>query len=259
MDYLIGYRKWFNSYTGELLKGLQYKPDNFHLKIVHTDRVVKNTILISESLQLSDFAHKSAVLSALFHDIGRFNQYCRFGTFKDDISLDHGDYGAEILKEFGVLDDLSNQMKEMINNTIILHNKHTIPDNVSDENAVILKIIRDADKIDIYRIISEQNKMECSNRTVMLDLDRSNAVSELIYKQVMDGENVKYTDLKSFDDFKALQLGWVYDINYPISFTLIKKYNYLEDIYKSMAQNKYSDNIYYSVKNYVDSKLKDNQ
>ncbi|HBD92910.1 MAG: hypothetical protein A2015_13535 [Spirochaetes bacterium GWF1_31_7] len=259
MEYLIGYRQWFNSYTSELLKDLQYKPDNFHLKIVHTDRVIENTILISESLKLNDFAHKSAVLSALFHDIGRFNQYCRFGTFKDEISLDHGNYGAEILKEFTVLDDLSSQMNEVINNTIINHNKHIMPDNLSDENTVILKIIRDADKIDIFRIISEQNKMEQSDRTVMLDLDRNHAVSESVYKQVMKGENVKYSELKSFDDFKALQLGWVYDINYPISFKIIQQHNYLENIYKSMAQNKYSDDIYYSVKNYVESRLKDNQ
>ena len=36
--------------------------------------------------------------AALMHDIGRFEQFERFGTFRDDVSVDHGNLGAEILK-----------------------------------------------------------------------------------------------------------------------------------------------------------------
>ena len=35
----------------------------------------------------------------LLHDIARFEQYTRFQTFSDLKSIDHGDYGVEILKQ----------------------------------------------------------------------------------------------------------------------------------------------------------------
>lgn len=42
----------------------------------------------------------------LLPDVARFEQYSQFGTFRDLLSLDHGDLGAEFLTELEILDSI---------------------------------------------------------------------------------------------------------------------------------------------------------
>ena len=72
--------------------------DKIKLKIVHTYGVVRCMNQITKKMGLSKEERKLAELIALLHDIGRFEQLKRFGSFEPGL-MDHAAYGAEILFE----------------------------------------------------------------------------------------------------------------------------------------------------------------
>ena len=73
------------------------KDEKVKLKIDHTYRVAALCEQIAQSISLSADDVDIAWFSGLLHDVGRFEQLRRFGTFNDAQSIDHAMYGAEIL------------------------------------------------------------------------------------------------------------------------------------------------------------------
>ena len=64
-----------------------YNPNDVKvkLKIDHTYRVATLCDTIAKSLQLSKKDRDFAWLSGMLHDIGRFEQLRRYGTFQDKV------------------------------------------------------------------------------------------------------------------------------------------------------------------------------
>ena len=65
--------------------------------------------------------------AALMHDIGRFEQFERFGTFRDDESVDHGELGAEILERENFLAECGPAARNVVISAVRLHNKREMP------------------------------------------------------------------------------------------------------------------------------------
>lgn len=75
------------------------------LKIEHTYRVAGLCQRIAASLGLSSRDIDLAWLLGMLHDVGRFEQLRRFGTFSDADSIDHAHFAIEILFGQGRLAD----------------------------------------------------------------------------------------------------------------------------------------------------------
>jgi len=45
-------------------------------------------------------------------------------------------------------------------------------------------------------------------------------------------------DLKTLNDFKLLQIGWVYDLNFVPSFQTVQNRKYIEKLEKTLPQSK---------------------
>lgn len=73
------------------------------LKIDHTYRVAGLCQSIAKSLNLSEADVDIAWLLGMLHDIGRFEQIRRFGTFSDADSVDHAEFGADLLFKEGLI------------------------------------------------------------------------------------------------------------------------------------------------------------
>ena len=85
----------FMKYTSSYKK---YGP-KIDLKISHTVRVENLCIEIANSLNLTKEEVDLAAYCGLLHDIGRFEQWKRYGTYEDRKSIDHGNLGVDLLKE----------------------------------------------------------------------------------------------------------------------------------------------------------------
>ena len=75
--------------------------EKVRLKIEHTFRVAGLCRQIAESLGMEEEEQDLAWFTGLLHDVGRFEQLKNYGTFIDADSIDHAEYGAQILFEQG--------------------------------------------------------------------------------------------------------------------------------------------------------------
>ena len=154
--------KTFKSYT----ENYDLSNISIRLKIAHTYRVATIAERIAKSvLNGKQRGVDFAWFLGLLHDIGRFEQVTRYGTFKDAFSVDHAELGADILFHDGLFDtfvrksDLTledfQKMKTIAEIAIRLHNKLKLPENLTHQAKVYTTILRDADKIDIFRVLTE--------------------------------------------------------------------------------------------------------
>lgn len=87
----------------EYVRNYDPSDEKIKLKIDHTYRVAGLCQRIAESLGLSEPEVDIAWLLGMLHDIGRFEQIRRFGTFNDVQSVDHAEFGADLLFKEGLI------------------------------------------------------------------------------------------------------------------------------------------------------------
>ena len=92
----------------------------------------------------------------LLHDIGRFEQARRFHTFIDYKSMDHARYGVWYLFEQGhirdFLPDPEPERDRILELAILWHNAYAVPAGVIGKARDFALLLRDADKIDLFRV-----------------------------------------------------------------------------------------------------------
>ena len=86
------------NYFDEYTKSYDMTKPELEYKYHHSYRVMDNMIVLAKSLSLPIKDVNLAKCIGLLHDIGRFEQFKKYQTFKD-IDMDHGDYGEKILRE----------------------------------------------------------------------------------------------------------------------------------------------------------------
>lgn len=256
-DWISVSTDWFNNYCNSFTELTDKQQVNFDIKKEHSQRVANIALTISERLQWNEKEQKMAFLIGLLHDIGRFRQLAEFDTFSDDKSIDHAELAMEILKNVDLLDILKIENKELVFAAIANHNKFKIKEGLSDEELVFAKLIRDADKLDIYRVLTEyySKRNGSANHTLTWELKKGTSVSPDVAKEVLAGKMVSKKNVLSEMDIKILQLSWVYDLNYRPAFEYLMKNRYLENIYNSLPKNDLVIEIYRKIKVFTENRL----
>lgn len=251
------YTAWFRNYASSFCGDDGQVWDACALKTRHTFRVMGEIGVLGKSLFLSSREMRLARMMALLHDVGRFTQYARFKTFVDAVSVDHGDESAEIIARENLLDDFSECERRLILYCVKWHNKKEVPADASPEEEFFLRLLRDADKLDIWRVVCAHynGKMEAPKETVELGLPGDRSISQNVHKDIMAGGIVNSLDLKTAPDFMVLQMGWVFDLNIDKSFVLLNKRAYLEKIARALPPCREAREIYQKVRSYLDERL----
>ena len=232
--------------------------ENVELKNFHTLKVCSEIIELAKFLNVSQRVEFNAEITALFHDIGRFEQFKIYRTFSDSKSVNHADLGLKILQENKVLESLNKKDRDSILEAVRFHNCAFIPKGLSEESYLLLKMIRDADKLDIFRVVTEyymQMKNGKKSSGIELNLPDSSGVSKSVYDAVKNKVTVKMNDLKNLNDFKLLQVAWVFDINFSFSLKKIVVKKYLDIIKQSLPDSEEISEIFFIVNDYI--KLKE--
>lgn len=245
-------KKYFDSYTEQFNLETEKDQKNIQLKIDHSKRVVKNMEEIISSMTVTEEEENLARIIALLHDIGRFKQYKKYKTFSDYKSEDHGQLGVEVIKESSLTDSLAESKQNIIFKAVEQHNKADLSPELfaSDQELFFARLVRDADKLDIFNIFVERYKTR-SQKDYVIKLSTEPEIQDEIYEKVLKRESINYDKLETINDLKLMQLGWIYDINFKETIEIIKERGYLEVIYDSMEQNERAEEIYQRVKEYV--------
>jgi putative nucleotidyltransferase with HDIG domain len=233
------FKDWFAGYCKSFYSTDKEDQKNILLKEEHTRRVCENAVLISEGLRIDRDASLLAETIALFHDVGRFRQYREYRTFRDSISVNHGLLGAEILRDEKVLESLSGNEQDLILKAVSYHNTFLLP-RIDDERTIFfLKLIRDSDKLDIWRVFLEHYDSPEGERASAVDLGLPDIpeYSEKVLSLLLEKRIPSLSTLKTLNDFKLMQLSWIYDLNFVPSFLLVQERNYISRIVKTMPGN----------------------
>ena len=150
------------------------------LKVVHTLRVAEVMDRITAGLDLPDETRYLAALCAVFHDIGRFEQVTRYGTYNDRRSVNHAVLSCEVLRENGFLEHLPERQQEMILTAIENHNKLAIDDGLDEDTMLLAKLIRDADKVDIFRVFAEEEMVDTMGE--MIEMVEQETVTDEVFE-----------------------------------------------------------------------------
>lgn len=253
---LDNFKAWFSEYTRSFYTDNAEDRRNIDLKVRHTSFVCENIIGIAKEEHLADNDLMIAETAALFHDLGRFLQYSRYKTFRDSISVNHGRLGVEVLDKENILGRLPLRERQLVMNTVRFHNAFDVPSFEDRQKVLFLRLIRDADKLDIWRIFSEyyespEDKQASAVGLGLPDLpDYSKTVLSCLYEKKL----ATLSDLTTLNDFKLMQLSWVYDLNFRQSFKLLAERAYIRKIADALPQTEEIAGAISIIKKSVDEK-----
>lgn len=207
------------------------------LKIDHTYRVADLCERIAKSEMLDTTDVELAWLLGMLHDIGRFEQLRRYGTFNDAESIDHAQFGADILFAEGRIRDYVTDDSEdkLIERAIRVHSMYRVPKDMPSRTAKLAHILRDADKIDILKVNVEVPIEEIYNVTT--EELRSAEVSEAVMKSFYEHTAIRRDIRQTVADNIVGHISLVYELVFDESTRIAKAQGYLDKLMNFQSHN----------------------
>lgn len=230
-----------------------------HLKLVHTMAVVDVMQELCKRLSLSPMQCEIAALCALYHDIGRFEQLKRYHTFFDHISIDHADLGCQILEENQFLCSLPVCQQTQILTAIRNHNKFVIEDGLDSDTLLFSKLIRDADKCDIFRVFATEDMISVCNAAEKEVAKQT--ISPEVYHSIFEHHCVLREYRKTALDIWISFLAFFYDLYFPESIEILMEQQYYRIPFDRVTftnpkTKEQISQILVEVENYIKQRLK---
>lgn len=252
----LNLRTWFQNYVRSFYSEDTFISQNVRLKEDHSIRVCENASMIAISEGMDEGNYYLALTIALLHDIGRFEQISKYRTFNDRRSENHALLGVKILKSKGILAFVSPEEQEIILTAIQNHNLRNISE-LEGKTLVHARLIRDADKLDIYKILDDYyvTKTKSPNPAIDHGLPDVPVYSQHLIQDIFNNRIASTDGLSSCNDMNLTRLAWLFDLNFTETFRLVKEGGYIEKIIKSLPQNSEIDAVRVHLIKYMDSRL----
>jgi hypothetical protein len=252
---LVLLKEWFANYCASFSLPLDADQRNIAIKRDHTHQVCLNAVRIAEDLGFDQKNTRLAEAIALCHDVGRFSQYEQYKTFDDSISVNHAVLGTQVLLEHNVLESLLKDDRDIIVRSVTLHNVFTLPEGLDEQSLVFARLIRDADKLDILRVVIEYFEQDKASRADAVGLglpDEPGEYSPAVLACLARREMAKKDALTTLNDFKLLQLAWLYDLNFTCSLRMVVERDYVRKLEDMLPRNAEITRAVETVRRYVD-------
>ena len=194
---------------------------------------------LAQSLGFNDGDIALAEAVGLLHDIGRFEQFAVYRTYNDARSANHCLLGRKVLRDKHILAGLDQLDMGIIETAIEYHGAKELPPGMTGRRLLFTKLIRDADKIDIYEVMIPNYKkytQDPKNFPLEIEFPSTGSCSPDVIDAVLKGDRVDYRKLKTMEDAKLLQMGWVYDVNFRATLRRLKERRYLESLAEMLPQ-----------------------
>lgn len=224
------FKTWFGRYVAGFYTADPGVDPAYRLKEMHTHRVCENLRRIGTAIGLSESDLDLAEIAALFHDIGRFKQFQIHQTFNDKKSVNHARTGIQQLAMHKILNSLTLAERRCVLVPIAWHNAFQIPQMKDDRLMLFTRLLRDADKLDIWKVVAAayQDPENQDNGPVFLDLPDTGTCSQSILRALHDGRLAWNSHVACVNDLKLLQISWAYDLNFSESYRLLQQSGIIE-------------------------------
>ncbi len=257
-EQLKKFRAWFDEYVAGFYGSDEFINANLKLKQEHTRRTCDQMLYLADELDLSGNQKRIAEVIALFHDIGRFEQFIKHLTYNDPQSVNHCILGLKVLKEAKVLENVDAGERQLIEKAIEYHGLKELPPDLDGDCLLFAKLIRDADKIDSLYVMTDcyrqyaENPQDCK---LELELPDQPGYSDKVLKALLSGQRVDYRELRTLNDMKLCLLGWIYDVNFTPTIKRIKQLRFLEMLLDFLPKTKDIKRVGQKIFEYVDLRI----
>ena len=208
----------FASYT----RGYDPEDTKIALKIAHTYRVADYCEQIARSIGLTDDEVEFAWLSGMLHDIGRS---------VGNVQLAHVYHGWKMMNAMG-------------------YNKYRMDAAISGKTLVFCNILRDADKVDIFRVNVETPMEEIYN--VSSDVLFSSGVSEKVMEQVRERHAINRDIMNSPAEHLIGHIALTFELVYEKSREIAKEQGYLYKMFDFPTRNESTKKALTEIRSLID-------
>lgn len=202
-------------------------------KVNHTYNVVENAKYLCEFLNLDRTNTEIALIIALLHDIGRFDQAKEMKTFREDITnYDHATLGVKLLFENGEIKNYidNESYYSIIKKAIENHNKYILDETgMTDTEILHCRIIKDADKIDSFRAKTVDDIYTMANITEE-EIENSR-VTKKVYNTFKEQKPILSKDRETGLDIWVSYIAFIFGLKFKGSYELINKNDYLNKMF----------------------------
>ena len=174
-------------------------------KKIHTRAVADSCRFIAEYLELTPYDCDLAFVIGELHDFARFGQAAVTRSFKDTDRYNHAKMAVRLLFTHRLIEDIiPDYAKLPVDDRLVLekaiyhHSDLSLPRGLTEREKLFCNIIREADRIDIFRTVSE-NRWEtiygCDRNTVY-----ASVISEDVLSAFENRRLVNYSKCKTVAD-----------------------------------------------------------
>jgi len=148
--------------------------------------------------------------------------------------------------------------QDYIIQSVKFHNAFSVPKSEKEETIFFIKLIRDADKLDIWRVFLEyyESGDDLRASAVSLGLPNLRDYSKNVLSYIFEKRIVPLLTVKTLNDFKLLQLSWIYDLNFEPSFRLLSERKYMERIVSHLPKDKDISKPENILRDYIEQRMR---
>lgn len=211
-------RGWFEHYTDRFRDPNGGLHPLLELKRCHSLRVADNACCIAKALKFSSSERLLAETAGLLHDVGRFTQFVRYGSYRDADTVDHGAEGQRVLlaQNRAFLPDPAEW--ELLLCVVECHNRRRadIPPGLDPEKSRFLRLVRDADKLDIMELVLRAVAIDGFDdlQTMLPHLRPGRELSPEVLAEAVKTGSVSSGHLATLGDFLVMMATWCCDMNH---------------------------------------------
>ncbi|MDE6567326.1 MAG: HD domain-containing protein [Lachnospiraceae bacterium] len=235
------------------------------LKILHTYRVAEISERIAVGLGLSAYDTDLAWLIGMLHDIGRFEQLRQYGTFVDADSIDHAHFGVDLLFRDGLIRDYVDVLSagsdaeggdlHVIRVAIWNHSAYRIEEGLDERTLLFCKIIRDADKVDIFKVAYD-TPLEVLYRCSLEEFQNA-AVSPEVIQAYQEGHAVLRSLKKTPVDFLVGHIALVFELEFPVSRKITQEQGYVQKLLSFQSNHPETAMVFVNMRKQMEAFLND--
>jgi len=242
-DYFV-VLQWFKKYLMQFRGNGNTFSAPILMKILHSYRVVCEIKNIAHTIS-GPISLDLAQCTALLHDIGRFQQYAVFGGYDDRNSIDHAALGVMIIDQAKQLSVVSDCKMLLIKSAIFVHNKERVDNTLNDGELLLAKMLRDADKLDIYSVIIAEE----TNQPIAYDYTGKNLESLRLFQRI------PYSEALTTADIRLFRISWLFDINFKATIRAIFERLYIERLFSKLPQTQKFEELQLAIKDHLMRRL----
>lgn len=253
----LNLKNWFDDHVRSFYSDDPFIQQNIVLKKEHSIRVCENASIIAISENVDENNYQLTKVIALLHDIGRFEQICKYRTFKDSESENHATLGVKVLKRENIFSCLSVDDRKTILLAVAEHNRFRIKSVLDKRNLFHAKLIRDADKLDIYKVLTDHyiTKEKKPNPARYMGLPDTPEYSPELVQEIFDNKIASVKYVRNCNDMNLTRLAWVFDMNFVESVRLLRERKYIDKLVATLPANDEIESLHSHLIEYMDSLL----